>query len=132
MAGVTDLEQLLAVMKPVLGAGEFVFCSLPADGWSRCAELGAVAACQETEGLSAVLPRAAAERAGLEFDGVFRCISLGVHSSLEAVGLTACVAAALADVGISANVVAGRYHDHLFVPSARAQEALSALIGVSP
>ena len=50
-----------------------------------------------------------------------------VHSSLAAVGLTAAVAAALADHGISANVVAAFYHDHIFVPAERAEEALAAL-----
>jgi uncharacterized protein len=49
------------------------------------------------------------------------------NSSLQAVGLTAAVSGKLAAKGIPANVVAGFYHDHLFVPSDRAQEALAAL-----
>jgi hypothetical protein len=54
-------------------------------------------------------------------------ITLRVHSSLAAVGLTAAVAAALSDHGISANVVAAYCHDHIFVPADRAEEALAAL-----
>jgi hypothetical protein len=50
-----------------------------------------------------------------------------VHSSLEAVGLTAAVSKKLADKGISANVIAAYYHDHIFVQSAKAEEALYAL-----
>ena len=58
---------------------------------------------------------------------MFRCITLDVHSSLEAVGLTAACAQALAAGGISANVVAGYSHDHILVPAPRAQDALAAL-----
>ena len=58
---------------------------------------------------------------------VFRRITLGVHSSLEAVGLTAAVAAALTAAGISANVVAAFHHDHVFVPADRAEDALACL-----
>jgi len=46
---------------------------------------------------------------------------------LAAVGLTAAVARALADAGISCNVVAAAHHDHLFVPVDRAAEAIEAL-----
>ena len=58
---------------------------------------------------------------------MFCCIVLTVHSSLNAVGLTAAVAGALAAAGISANVVAAHYHDHIFVPSERAVDALAVL-----
>ncbi|WP_036823971.1 ACT domain-containing protein, partial [Photobacterium sanctipauli] len=58
---------------------------------------------------------------------VFKGITLTVHSSLEAVGLTAAVATRLAEYSISANVVAAYYHDHVFVPVNRAEEALQAL-----
>lgn len=54
-----------------------------------------------------------------------------MHSSLEAVGLTAAVAARLAEPGISANVVAGFFHDHVFVPWARREEAVEALWGLA-
>jgi len=54
-------------------------------------------------------------------------ITLGVHSSLEAIGLTAAISAALATRGISANIVAAFHHDHLFVPWGRRDEAMAAL-----
>lgn len=60
-------------------------------------------------------------------NGEWARISLTVHSDLQAIGLTAALSRALADVGISANVVAGYYHDHIFVPWARRHDALTAL-----
>lgn len=71
-----------------------------------------------------MVSRAEAERHGLgdAVVSVCRRITLDVHSSLEAVGLTA----ALADRGISCNVIAGVYRDHLFVPDDRAEEAVEA------
>jgi uncharacterized protein len=76
-----------------------------------------------------VVSRAEAERHALgdAVVSVRRRITLDVHSSLEAVGLTAAMSAALADRGISCNVIAGVYHDHLFVPDDRAEEAMEAL-----
>ena len=78
-----------------------------------------------------VVSQAAADQAGLKYEGVFRQIALTVHSSLEAVVLTAAVSAALADQDISANVIAAYYHDHVFVSSAQAARALSALKALS-
>ena len=59
--------------------------------------------------------------------GEWARIFLGVHSSLEAVGLTAVLSSRLAEAGISANVVAGLFHDHLFVPWDRREEAIDCL-----
>ena len=63
-------------------------------------------------------------------EGEWARISLEVHSGLEAVGLTATLSSRLAEHGISANVVAARNHDHLFVPWDRREEALAALRGL--
>jgi hypothetical protein len=64
--------------------------------------------------------------------GAWARISLTVHSSLEAVGLTAAFARALAEAGISANVIAGWHHDHILVPWARRHDALAALERMKP
>jgi hypothetical protein len=82
---------------------------------------------REAEGLTVVLPRDDADRAGLPYDGELALITLRVHSALDAVGLTAAVSAALAERDIPCNVIAALHHDHLFVPAARAEAALAAL-----
>ncbi|GLT19613.1 transporter [Vibrio zhanjiangensis] len=126
MSGITDLEELLRSMQPKLINAEFVFCSV--EGELRdYVELAPVASFIEAEGLTLVLERSVAQKAGLVFEGVYSQITLTVHSSLEAVGLTAAVSSKLASQGISANVIAAYYHDHIFVQANKADQALSAL-----
>ena len=81
----------------------------------------------ESEGLTLVLPEQQAVQCGLPLQ--FRCawITLGVESELDSVGLTAAFARALADQSISCNIMAGTYHDHLFVTLDRADAALQCL-----
>ena len=58
-------------------------------------------------------------------------ITLTIHSSLEAVGLTAAVSSALTEANISCNVVAAYYHDHIFVPIADADRAMNVLLALT-
>lgn len=126
MSAITDLDLLLKSMSPKLLDGEYVFCCV--DGpLADYLHLEPMATFREQEGLTLVVPRDKAELGGLTFDGIFRLITLTVHSSLQAVGLTAAFASQLAEHGISANVVAGYYHDHIFVPQEKAHAALQAL-----
>lgn len=127
MAGERNLETLLESMAPELVEGEFVFCTFPDAWYGEYRELEPFAAVREAEGLTLVIPRSSADEHGVAYEAVFRGITLQVHSSLEAVGLTAAVARALAERGISANVIAGYFHDHVFVPRDRAGHALAAL-----
>ena len=131
MAGERDLDKMLANMAPSLLPGEFVFCSMPGASYGDFADLKPLASVVEAEGLSLLLPRQSADDSGLAYESVHRCISLGVHSSLEAVGLTAAVADCLAGQGISANVIAGCFHDHILVPAGRSGDAMAALSSVS-
>jgi hypothetical protein len=127
MTGETNLGELLASMSPAMIDGEFVFCTFAAAGYGDHARLEPVAAVSESEGLTLVVPRAKADEHRLDYDSVFRGITLAVHSSLEAVGLTAAFSGKLAEHDISANVIAGFYHDHIFVPADDADKAMSAL-----
>ena len=77
--------------------------------------------------LTVVLARENAAAAGLPFVFEAAWLKLAVHTSWEAVGLTAAVAACLAEAGIPANVLAGYHHDHVLVPLERADEAVAAL-----
>ena len=126
MSGITDLSQLLASMKPELIKEEFVFCTVSGQ-LSQYLVLKPVATFLEAEGLTLVLTKHKADEAGLEYEGFFRQITLMIHSSLEAVGLTAAVSTKLATRGISANVIAAYYHDHIFVSAEKAELALLAL-----
>jgi uncharacterized protein len=107
-------------LDPVRRPGEFVFV-VADDG------VGAEATVREDEGMTAVLPRERADELGLEYDYVAAWITLRVDSTLEQVGLTALFSHALADAGISCNVLAGVHHDHLLVPADRAVEAIEVL-----
>ena len=127
VSGETNLEMLLAAMSPRLTEGEYVFCTFANAGYGDFAELEPVAAASEDEGLTLVLPKSKADAKGLNYESVFRRISLSVHSSLDAVGLTAAFSTRLAERGISANVIAGYYHDHIFVQHEHAQAAVEAL-----
>ena len=127
MTGETNLASLLKSMAPSLLAGEYVFVSFAHAQYGDHANLQPIAMVREVEGMTLVVPRDVADEHGLEYHAVFCCITLTVHSSLEAVGLTAAVSAQLAGRDISANVVAGYYHDHIFVPAHLAQRALVAL-----
>ncbi len=125
------METLLECMSPELGDGEFVFCTFGGAQYGDHAELSPIAAMSESEGLTLVIPKETAEAKGLAYESVFRRITLNVHSSLDAVGFTAAFSAKLAEHGISANVIAGYYHDHIFVEGHHAARALAALEGVA-
>jgi hypothetical protein len=88
---------------------------------------GAAAIVEEGEGPTLIVDAEAARAAGAEVASVFAWLTLTVHSSLDAVGLTAAVSRALADAGIACNVLAGYHHDHLLVPADRAADATAAL-----
>ena len=127
MSGESDLLTLLATLEPVVSPEVYVFVSRAEATYGAGGELEPIGCFIEREGLSLIVPKERADNAGEEYDGEFALISLGVHSDLQAVGLTAAVASALAEHGISANVVAAFCHDHIFVPAARVSDAVVVL-----
>ena len=119
MGGERDLSRLLAALDPRLFPERYSFATTD----QPTLQDGDFAIIRETEGLMAIKPDPAGEWAR---------ISLGVHSSLDAVGLTAALSTRLAEAGISANIVAANYHDHIFVQWDRREEALAALRSLWP
>ena len=81
----------------------------------------------EAEGLTLIVPKVDADAVGLSYAFPCRMITLNVHSSLGAVGFMARIATALAEQGMGVNPVSGFFHDHLFVPDGREQDALAVL-----
>ncbi len=122
---ISNLATLIRSMEPELHAGTYAYCVVPHG--SDTAGLQPVATIAEREGITLVLPEERASAAGLSI--LFRAawISLTVHSDLHAVGLTAAFADALGQADISCNVIAGAFHDHIFVPVERGAQALAAL-----
>jgi uncharacterized protein len=123
------LAAMLRSLDAVRQAGTYVYCALPLD--ADLAGVPAIATFREVEGLTVILAEQEARARG--FDVRFRAawITLRVYSDLAAVGLTAAVSRALADRGISCNVVAAVHHDHLFVAADDADAALNALARLS-
>jgi hypothetical protein len=122
---VSDLQQMISGMEPVLNPGVYVYTSVPHG--TDVANTDSIASITEREGVSLVVSESQALEKGLPI--LFRCawITLNVHSDLNAFGLTAAFSRALSDAHISCNVVAGAYHDHIFVPVELADKSLAVL-----
>lgn len=130
MAGESDLETLLGDLRPTLAEEEHGFATIPiGQGWPQ--GLVPVATFAEAEGASVIALAAILKGVGIAHEAGWAKITLGAYSDLSSVGLTAAVASALAESGISANIVAAYHHDHLFVPWARRHEAMTILENLS-
>ncbi|MGL5757333.1 ACT domain-containing protein [Plesiomonas sp.] len=125
--GETNLTVLLQNMKPTLSKGDYVFVTVTESALPNILTYKPQGLFTESEGITAILLQQHADTLALSYSSVFNMITLTIHSSLDAVGLTAAVAGKLADYNISANVVAAYYHDHIFVPKSQAQQAMQAL-----
>jgi hypothetical protein len=130
VSGENNPEKLLKGMKPEMQEGIFVFCTIP-EQQTITSAIPPVLMFREREGTTYVIRREEAETAGLSYQFASRLITLTVHSSLDAVGFLAAIAVRLAEAGISVNAVSAFYHDHLFVPDHRADEALCLLQSMS-
>ena len=120
-----DLQKLLQGLHPKLNDGNYVFCSVP--DATKLTSLPCIGSFRESEGTTFILSRDIADRYRMSYDLIFCWITITVHSALDAYGLTAAIATALADAEISCNVVAGYYHDHLFIPQEDGLRAMGIL-----
>lgn len=143
--GIQDLGTILASLDPELCPHQWIFTKIAAPNEAEMSQLmvsvyalgvAPIATFLEAEGLTLIVKKIDLSKLegmeGFEFaDTSFARITLLVHSSLDAVGLTALVSAKLTELNISANVVAGYYHDHFFVQSTRAAEAMDILRAIA-
>lgn len=129
MSGEKNLNKLLKTMTPELNVGEFVFITVSDITGIDNAEI--ICTFREKEAITVITSRQTADRLNIPYSFVASWITLTVHSSLEAVGLTAAFSTALTNAGISCNVVAGFYHDHIFVPVKDTTKAMESLLKLS-
>lgn len=129
MAGETNLSQLLQGMEPELQQGHYVFVTVT--NLDHIDRNDTICEFKEKEGITLVLEKSKADLLQLPYEYIAAWITLTIHSSLEAVGLTAAFATALAKHDISCNVVAGYYHDHIFVDQNDAKKAMQVLRSLS-
>ena len=125
MSGEKDLEILLKSMQPEHVSGDYVFCTV--EKFENLDLNNVVMLFKEKEAITLILKKEIADQLQLDYSVVMSWITLTVHSSLEAVGLTAAFSKALSEQGISCNVVAAYYHDHIFVNQKEVQKAMEIL-----
>lgn len=125
MSGETNLSLLLAEMNPIHNNGDYVFVSI--EDTIEVDFSNIIGTFKEKEGTTLILEKNKADKLNLKYDYIASWITLSVHSSLDAVGLTAVISKALADAEISCNVLAAYYHDHIFVEKKDADKAMQLL-----
>ena len=129
MNGEKDLQKLLKKLQPVLNSGEYVFATV--NNFDQVKRTDTLFEFKEREGITVVLEKNKADFLKILYTFICSWITLKVHSSLDAVGLTATFSSALTKHNISCNVVAGFYHDHIFVDTKDAQKAIKILTNLS-
>ena len=129
MPGESDLNIILKTLKPFLHDGEYVFCLVPDLHHIDLNDV--ISMFKEGEGITIILSKKMADQLNLTYSFVSAWITLSVHSSLESIGLTAVFSNALTAAGISCNVVAAYFHDHIFVDIKDAQKTMEVLEGIS-
>ncbi|OAP63743.1 hypothetical protein AYL99_02970 [Fonsecaea erecta] len=151
--GETSLPRLLSSLRATLHPETYVFATIPAEEFQindlpvpldqiclffreprqQHGEAGATTGKVQTDTVTLIVRLETARahpRRLAEYTYPCRMITCAVHSSLEAVGFMAVLAARLAQRGVSVNPVSAFYHDHLFVPVERADEAVAVLAEV--
>lgn len=129
MMAETDLNKLIEGMTPKLNDGAYVFVTLK--DVSQIDRNDTICEFKEEEGTTIVIEKNKADLLKLDYEYVLSWITLMIHSSLEAVGLTAAISTALKNHNISCNVIAGYYHDHLFVSMQDVEKAMQVLTDLS-
>jgi hypothetical protein len=124
--GEKSLAKLLATLTTTLHPVTYVFATVKDE--SKLPPLSETQLFfRESEGITVITSLDYAKATGLEYFFPCKMITLNVTSSLEAVGFMAVIATRLATREMGVNPVSGFYHDHLFVPLGREDEAVEVL-----
>ena len=129
MAGIKNLDELMKEMMPVLFDTEYVFCCVPEQ--LDILRLNPLLTFREKEGTTIIIEKTTADTNKIAYSGIWKLITLSVHSDLSAVGFLAKITSSLTKAGISVDVVSAFYHDHLFVPAEKAEKAMTILAKLS-
>ncbi len=129
MAGETNLAQLIKGMSPKLNAGEYVFVTV--NDLHNIDRNDTICEFREKEGITIVISKKRADELKLPYEHIASWIRLMIHSSLDAVGLTALFSTELAKYIISCTVIAVYYHDLIFVDKIDAVQAVEVLTRLS-
>ena len=125
ITGETNLDKLIASLSAVLVEGLYVFATVQPD--QQPVNIEPRMTFKEAEGTTYILLKSEAETHGMPYEFPCRMITLNIHSSLEAVGFMARIASELAKHDMGVNPVSGFFHDHLFVPDGREDDAMTVL-----
>ncbi|WP_439152588.1 ACT domain-containing protein [Winogradskyella sp.] len=129
MPGEKNLSKLLKNIDPHLHEGEYVFTTVT--DTKQISRAYTICEFKEKEGITVVIEKSKADTLKLNYSFSAAWITLQVHSSLEAVGLTALFSSELAKHNISCNVIARYFHDHIFVNINDALNAVKVLKNLS-
>ena len=122
-----ELNDILGNLKPRILEGSFVFTTSNDELDHLMKTFKPIATFREEEGITLVISKDEADKFNIKYDSLFRCISLGVHSSLNSYGLISSISSELTKKKISSNVFSGFYHDHIFVQADLADTAIQVI-----
>jgi hypothetical protein len=127
MSGQTDLRAMLQSISVSVRPDRYTVLTLSKDEKSPPVGHGVAAVMEESEGITVVATVQRAREEGWPEDFVATWLTIDVHSSLEAVGLTAAFSGALGRAGIACNVIAAFHHDHILVPHDKSEAAVEVI-----
>lgn len=127
MAGIKDLTEIFKHLQIDINEVNVVYVTVPTDFDQDLLNFEPICMFKENEGTTLIIPESQASRIDFEKSKPMAWLTVKAHTDLESIGFTAALSAALSSVEISCNVIAGYYHDHLFVPVDDAQRAKDTL-----
>ena len=125
--GETNLASMLESISVKVRPDTYVVVSLPLGAEIPVVGRQVGAVILEDEGPTVVTTLSHAAHKGWDHNFVASWLTIEVHSSLEAVGLTAAFSRQLGRAGIPCNVIAGFFHDHILVPVDKTDAAVEVI-----